>query len=107
VDTDGDGYGDNSDICPDDSKGWNDTDQDGFCDRLEPFPHNPDEWIDTDGDGYGDNSDAFPLDPKRFLDSSDIAEPEPQVSGSFLDSAMLVIIALGAAYFSLKYFLKG
>ena len=107
VDTDGDGYGDNSDICPDNSKGWNDTDQDGFCDRLEPFPYNPDEWIDTDGDGYGDNSDAFPLDPKRFLDSSDIAEPEPQVSGSFLDSVMLVIIALGVAYFSLKYFLKG
>ncbi len=107
VDTDGDGYGDNSDICPEDSKGWNDTDQDGYCDRLEPFPLNPDEWMDTDGDGYGDNSDAFPLDPKKFLDSSDITDPEPQVSGSFLDSAMLLIIALGAAYFSLKYFLKG
>ena len=107
IDSDGDGYGDNSDICPDNSRGWNDTDQDGFCDRLEPFPNNPNEWIDSDGDGYGDNSDAFPLDPNKFLDSSELSDTAPQVSGNFLDSAMLIIIALGTVYFIFKYFLKG
>ena len=107
IDSDGDGYGDNSDICPDNSRGWNDTDQDGYCDRLEPFPNNPNEWIDSDGDGYGDNSDAFPLDPNKFLDSSELSDTAPQVSGNFLDSAMLIIIALGTVYFIFKYFLKG
>ena len=107
IDSDGDGYGDNSDICPDNFRGWNDTDQDGYCDRLESFPNNPNEWIDTDGDGYGDNSDAFPLDPNKSLDSSDITDVSPQVNGNFLDSAMLIIIVFGAVYFVLKYFLKG
>ena len=106
LDTDGDGYGDNSDICPDDSRSWNDTDQDGYCDRSEPFPNNPDEWLDTDGDGFGDNSDAYPNDPDKFLSDQESTDAEPQVSGSFLDSAMLIIIALGAVYFVLKYFLK-
>ncbi len=94
-------------MCPDNFRGWNDTDQDGYCDRLEPFPNNPNEWIDTDGDGYGDNSDAFPLDPNKSLDSSDTTDVSPQVSGNFFDSAMLIIIVFGAAYFVLKYFLKG
>ena len=82
------------------------TDQDGYCDRSEPFPNNPDEWLDTDGDGFGDNSDAYPNDPDKFLSDQESTDAEPQVSGSFLDSAMLIIIALGAVYFVLKYFLK-
>lgn len=106
LDTDGDGYGDNSDVCPEDSRSWNDTDQDGYCDRSEPFPSNPNEWLDTDGDGFGDNSDAYPNDPNRFLSDQESADIEPQISGSFLDSAMLIIIALGVVYFVLKYFLK-
>ena len=107
LDTDSDGYGDNSDICPNDSRSWNDTDQDGYCDRSEPFPNNPNEWIDTDGDGYGDNSDAFPNNPDKSIFDSDMSESEPQVSGNLLDSAMLVIAALGVIYFVLKYYLKG
>ena len=107
LDTDSDGYGDNSDICPNDSRSWNDTDQDGYCDRSEPFPNNPNEWIDTDGDGYGDNSDAFPNNPDKSIFDSDMSESEPQVSGNLLDSAMLVIAALGVVYFVLKYYLKG
>ena len=129
-DTDGDGYGDNwgdgalnssredleigewvlgateLDACPLEPSGWNDTDGDYFCDRLEPFPDNPNEWIDTDGDGFGDNSDAYPNDFDKSIFDSESVDNVPQVSGSFLDSAMLFIVALGAVYFILKYYLK-
>ena len=58
---------------------------------------------DADGDGYGDNSDAFPNDPLKSLDYEEVAV-EPQIEGGFLDSSMLIILALGAVYFMFKKF---
>ena len=105
LDTDGDGVGDNSDECPDDLRDYMDTDGDGVCNKSDPFPSNPNEWADSDGDGYGDNSDAFPNDPLKSLDYEEVAL-EPQIEAGFLDSSMLVIIALGAVYFMFKKFTK-
>ena len=53
IDTDGDGVGDNSDVCPgyDDNL---DTDGDGVADGCDIFPDDPNE--DTDTDGYDDMS---------------------------------------------------
>ncbi len=84
VDTDGDGYGDNSagtngDICPDeegysteDRLGCLDSDNDGWSDSGDAFPNNPTQIEDSDGDGYGDNNspgaekaDHWPDDPTR------------------------------------------
>ena len=103
MDTDGDGVGDNSDECPDDSRDYLDTDGDGVCNKSDPFPGNPNEWKDSDNDGFGDNSDAFPNDPAKSLDYEAVAI-EPQFEDGFLDSSMTVIIALGAAYFLFKKF---
>ena len=66
-DTDGDGYGDNSqgnlpDICPDvvgnsteDVYGCRDSDGDGWSDTRDMFPNDIFQWNNTDGDLYGDN----------------------------------------------------
>ena len=56
-DSDGDGYGDNSDDFPNNSKEWRDSDRDGYGDNSDEFPRNSKEWKDSDGDGIGDNSD--------------------------------------------------
>jgi len=48
VDTDNDGFGNNTD--------WDD-DNDGYLDENDAFPLNPAESKDTDGDGIGDNDD--------------------------------------------------
>ena len=77
MDSDGDGYGDNSDDCPTvwgdswaDLLGCPDTDYDGWSDVGDTFPMDSMEWIDTDGDGYGDNyADAFPMDPMEWIDT--------------------------------------
>jgi len=68
VDSDGDGYGDNSsaqngDSFPNDASQWRDTDGDGYGDNLtgnnsDDFIDDPSQWNDTDGDGYGDNSNG-------------------------------------------------
>ena len=83
-DSDGDGYGDNSDgvdadLFPNDVTQWADLDGDGYGDNPEgndsdDFPTNPSQWKDSDGDGYGDNSnqemgDRFPDDPTQWADS--------------------------------------
>lgn len=76
-DSDGDGFHDQIDNCPqvanqdqtdtdDDGDGDicdDDDDNDGVLDEDDAFPLDPTEWTDSDGDGIGDNSDAFPLDP--------------------------------------------
>ncbi len=84
IDTDGDGYGDNStgnnpDLIPDDPTQWNDSDGDGYGDNQtgnnpDIYPNDNTQWIDTDGDGYGDNStgnnpDLFPADFSQWNDS--------------------------------------
>lgn len=67
VDSDGDGYGDNTsgtngDDCPiipgaswRDRNGCGDMDMDGMSDLFDPFWGDPTQWADSDGDGLGDN----------------------------------------------------
>jgi len=69
LDSDGDGLGDNAD---------SDDDNDGYLDTEDAFPLDADEWLDNDGDGIGNNADsdddndgvedsqdAYPLDASR------------------------------------------
>ena len=69
-DSDGDGFVDDADATPDDSREWMDSDGDGLGDNADPdddgdgvedaedrWPLDPDEWEDLDGDGVGDNAD--------------------------------------------------
>jgi len=73
VDTDGDGYYDNSnpatnwDDCPSvegystvDLQGCLDTDGDGVSDSSDQWPNDPTRSIDTDGDGISDGEDDCP-----------------------------------------------
>ena len=67
VDTDGDGYGDNSDACVNsvgtsnkDRNGCLDSDTDGYSNSGDAFPYDGSEWFDTDSDGYGNNEDLNP-----------------------------------------------
>ncbi|MFC0118275.1 S8 family serine peptidase [Pseudoalteromonas xiamenensis] len=73
IDTDGDGLGDNADT---------DDDNDGYLDTEDAFPLDPTEWLDTDGDGIGNNTDTdddgdghldeedvFPLDSNEWVDT--------------------------------------
>ena len=105
-DTDGDGVGDNSDDCPEDGRGQNDTDEDGFCDSYDAFPNNPLEWSDEDKDGYGDNSDLYPNDSNRYSDPLAESETAQPISGQSMDSALIVVLALGGVYFIFKYFVR-
>jgi hypothetical protein len=67
ADTDGDGVGDNADLCRGaDVSG--DLDLDGTCDDLDAMPADPTETADTDGDGVGDNADVFDNDPTEWSD---------------------------------------
>ena len=90
ADTDGDGFGNNADACPNstgtsisDRSGCLDADSDGYSnpdanwtveDGGDAFPTEPTQWKDMDGDGYGDNMlgynpDIFPNDPNEWADS--------------------------------------
>ena len=79
IDTDGDGIGDNSDLCINkETKEANncfmDKDNDGSNDSVDVFPEDGTQWKDGDGDGYGDNpngsnADAFPTDSKIWSDA--------------------------------------
>ena len=90
ADTDGDGFGNNADACPNfagtsvsDRAGCLDADSDGYSnpdanwtveDGGDAFPTEQTQWKDTDGDGYGDNilgynPDLFPNDPNEWADS--------------------------------------
>jgi WD40 repeat protein len=68
TDTDGDGYGDNTNVPSGDDcvdvpgtsfemarQGCPDADGDGYADVDDAFPNDADQYLDTDGDGYGDN----------------------------------------------------
>ena len=68
MDSDGDGYGDNQDVFPEDSKDWVDSDGDGCGDNTDLWPNNPQECGDRDGDGFGDRMDAFPDNPSEWFD---------------------------------------
>ena len=70
VDSDGDGYIDTMDGCPDDIMQWTDVDGDGYCDEIDDAcPDDPNEWMDTDGDGVCDNSDPCPEDFTQKTDA--------------------------------------
>ena len=88
VDSDGDGYIDTMDGCPDDIMQWTDVDGDGYCDEIDDAcPDDPNEWTDTDGDGVCDNSDPCPedftqktdADGDGVCDERDDACPDDQV----------------------------
>ena len=75
-DTDGDGYGDQSDAFPNDENEWADADDDGVGDNADDFDNDATQTTDSDDDGYGDNPqgnnpDAFPNDPNEWEDSDD------------------------------------
>jgi hypothetical protein len=72
LDTDGDGYGDNTAVPSGDDcvdiygksfegtlQGCPDSDFDGWADTLDAFPNDTLQWQDSDGDGFGDNYDWF------------------------------------------------
>ena len=69
ADADSDGTGDNADAFPDDPTETNDSDSDGTGDNADAFPDDPTETMDSDSDGTGDNADAFPNDPTETMDS--------------------------------------
>jgi hypothetical protein len=68
MDSDGDGYDDESDEFPNDETEWSDSDGDGVGDNSDDFPNDASETKDSDGDGYGDNGDAFPNDSTQWSD---------------------------------------
>ena len=84
LDSDGDGYGDNTsgtdgDSCPNEAGnaafdliGCPDNDQDGWSNSGDAFPEHRSQYQDSDADGYGDNNspgaelaDHWPDDPAR------------------------------------------
>ena len=90
-DTDGDGYGDQSDAFPNDENEWADSDNDGVGDNADAFPNDATETLDSDNDGVGDNADAFPNDATETLDSDndgvgDNADAFPNNANEWLDS---------------------
>ena len=79
-DTDNDGIGDNSDLCPGtmslmtvnlDGCASNqvDSDNDTYPDEVDVFPNDETEWNDTDDDSFGDNSDMLPTDITQWNDT--------------------------------------
>lgn len=68
LDSDGDGYDDETDEFPNDDTEWKDSDGDGVGDNSDDFPNDAGETTDSDGDGVGDNSDAFPNDSTQWSD---------------------------------------
>ena len=70
ADADSDGYGDNIDLFDDDPVEYADSDGDGYGDvAADQFPNDSTEWYDTDSDGVGDNADAFDDDPTETTDT--------------------------------------
>ena len=76
MDSDGDGWSENGDDCPDvwgnstfDRRGCLDSDGDQYSDEADEFPNDPTEIRDWDGDGVGDNADYFPWDELEWGDS--------------------------------------
>ena len=57
LDSDGDGWADNSDIFPFDANETHDDDLDGVGNNSDAFPKDKNETEDTDSDGYGNNAD--------------------------------------------------
>jgi hypothetical protein len=69
IDLDGDGVSDLNDIFPNNSNESYDSDLDGIGDNADVFPNDANETLDADNDGVGDNSDVFPNDANETLDT--------------------------------------
>jgi Concanavalin A-like lectin/glucanases superfamily/Thrombospondin type 3 repeat len=84
VDTDGDGYCDGDDRCPDDA--LNDSDGDGVC---APFDvcEGGDDSSDTDLDGTPDACDACPLDVDDDSDGDGICDSDDPCPDDTLDDS--------------------
>ncbi|MEE3082833.1 MAG: hypothetical protein VX320_01930, partial [Candidatus Thermoplasmatota archaeon] len=77
-DVDGDGINNDGDVYPMDRTQWADSDGDGYGDNSQgnngdAFPYEASQWADSDGDGYGDNQegvspDVFPNDGTEWVD---------------------------------------
>ena len=67
---------------------WIDTDGDGFGDNSDAFPMDVDEWQDADGDGVGNNADAYPFDSSKW-------EKEPNYVMIGLAGALAMMAILG------------
>ena len=65
-----------------------DTDSDGYSDDEDIFPLDSKEWIDLDEDGIGDNKDTFPS-ISRYQTTSDL------VVDVLLVSIILGVIPIG------------
>lgn len=71
VDSDNDGYDDNTDDFPLDPSEFRDSDRDGRGDRTDAFPNEAAWKDDTDKDGYADAADTHPYDPMLWNDNDD------------------------------------
>ena len=76
ADVDGDTWADSVDLFPADGTEWADNDSDGFGDNSDFCPQTPGNatngsigCVDSDGDSWGDDSDILPLDPSQWADS--------------------------------------
>ena len=89
IDWDGDGVTDhafnqllNIDHFPTDPTQWVDTDGDGYGDNStgnnpDAFPNEPSQWEDSDGDGYGDNTGGYDGDQEDGDDRANLEfDPE-------------------------------
>jgi len=73
-DEDGDGYSDSKDAFPNESTQWIDSDGDGFGDNskgvnADRFPDDPTQWFDSDSDGLSDQMELYLNTDPRDADS--------------------------------------
>lgn len=71
VDSDNDGYDDNSDDFPYDPSEWRDSDRDGRGDNSDVFPFEAAWQDDSDEDTYANKADTHPYDPMLWNDNDD------------------------------------
>ena len=94
-DTDGDGWGDNSegtdgDACPNEfgtaalgtSPGCLDSDGDMYADINDDFQFEPSQWRDSDGDGWGENLTSGAIKPDHWPDDPTRNAAEGSISCS-------------------------
>tara|TARA_B110000305_G_scaffold237097_1_gene299704 strand:- start:747 stop:3221 length:2475 start_codon:yes stop_codon:yes gene_type:complete len=98
-DIDGDGY--EIDSFPYDVNEWNDTDDDGFGDNSDACPNNfgtsiqdRSGCIDTDSDGISDLNDQYPFDASKGGIEDDTSEGNVESKSSSADSVKLVLVTI-------------
>jgi hypothetical protein len=98
-DIDGDDY--EIDSFPYDVNEWNDTDDDGFGDNSDACPNNfgtsiqdRSGCIDTDSDGISDLNDQYPFDASKGGIEDDTSEGNVESKSSSADSVKLVLVTI-------------